>query len=52
LLKYFPVFSAKSLIAKLPQGGGLEELIILENQRYDFKIDWKAHHDLFGAPDE
>ncbi|CAB4006965.1 dystonin-like isoform X1, partial [Paramuricea clavata] len=43
--------AAKSLISSLPQGGVLEELIIVENRRHDYNIDWRTHHDLFGAPE-
>ncbi|XP_028414728.1 nuclear anchorage protein 1-like isoform X2 [Dendronephthya gigantea] len=44
--------AAKRFISGLPQGGVLEELIIVENRRHDYNLDWKMHHDLFGAPGE
>ena len=50
--KIYSCFSAKSLINKLPQGGVLEELIIVENVHHEYSVDWGSHPDLFGAQNE
>lgn len=51
LITWCCFWSAKNLIAKLPQAGALEELIIVENRHHDIFIDWSTHEDIFGSPE-